>query len=195
MARTRPIQYSFGSGEISPRLYGRVDKERYFNSLSVLENFSITHHGAAERRWGLHFVAEVKDSTTSPRLVQFQFSTVQTYVLEFGNLYIRFYKDGGRIESPPGTPVEVVTPYAIADVASLKFAQSADTLYIFHSGYAPRKLTRTSHTDWTLKTVVFEPTATYEQRTEPATTLTLGATTGSGITFTLCASLKKNSYD
>lgn len=57
-----------------------------------------------------------------------------------------------------GTVSEVYTidaPYLAADLERLSFAQSADTLYICHEDYAPRKLTRTSHTSWTLSTVSF----------------------------------------
>ena len=43
-----------------------------------------------------------------------------------------------------------MTPYAEADLFNLKFAQSADTLYIAHPSYTPQVLTRTGHTSWTI---------------------------------------------
>ena len=58
--------------------------------------------------------------------------------------------------------IEVTTPYTLADlfdangVLQLNYAQSADTLYLVHPNYAPRKLTRTSHTSWTLSTVTLD---------------------------------------
>ena len=88
------------------------------------------------------------------RLVPFEFSVTQPYIIEFGNLYIRFYKDNGQIQSG-GSSVEVVTPYVTADLPDLHFAQSADTLYIAHKSYSPRKLTRSSHTSWTLTNISF----------------------------------------
>jgi len=88
------------------------------------------------------------------RLVRFEFSVTQAYILEFGNLYIRFYKDNGQIMSG-GSPVEVTTTFTTAELDSLYFAQSADTLYIAHSNHAPSKLTRTSHTSWTLANLTF----------------------------------------
>jgi len=48
--------------------------------------------------------------------------------------------------------VEVVTPYTTADLLKIDYAQTNDTMYIAHPGYAPQKLTRTSHTAWTLGT-------------------------------------------
>ena len=51
----------------------------------------------------------------------------------------------------------LVTPYVSADLPFLKFVQSADTMTLTHPGYAPRNLTRASHTAWTLATIVFAP--------------------------------------
>ena len=53
--------------------------------------------GGATRRYGTRFVCEVKDSTKVTRLIPFEFNIEQAYILEFGNLYIRFYKDNGQI--------------------------------------------------------------------------------------------------
>jgi hypothetical protein len=88
------------------------------------------------------------------RVVPFEFSVTQPYILEFGNLYIRVYKDNAQIQSG-GAAVEITTTYTTADIPNLHFAQSADTLYIAHKEYAPRKLTRSSHTSWTLTTISF----------------------------------------
>ena len=52
----------------------------------------------------------------------------------------------------------LVTPYAAADLPFLKFVQSADTMTLTHPGHAPRNLTRSSHTAWTIDTIVFAPT-------------------------------------
>ncbi len=173
----------------------RVDFDKYNNGLETLENFIVLSHGGVKRRPGTRFVAEVKDSTKQTRLVPFEFSTTQAYILEFGHQYIRFYMNNGRIESPPGTPVEIVSPYTEADLFDLKFAQSADTLYIVHQTYAPRKLTRTSHTAWTLSTVdfldgpYFDGNLTTPNSAKSTITITPSAATGNGITLTASAAL------
>lgn len=148
MPRGRRIQTNFTAGELSPRLHSRVDFEKYFAGLETLENFIIFPHGGISRRPGTKFVAEVKDSTKKTRLIPFEFSDEETYVLEFGDQYFRIYKDGGRIESPPGTPVEVSTSYVEADLFALQFAQSADVMWVTHPSYKPQKITRTSDTSW-----------------------------------------------
>ena len=149
-------QTSFAGGEISPELYGRSDLQKYAVALRRCENFIPTPTGALVNRPGTQFVREVKDSTKATRLVPFIYSQTQSYVLEFGDLYIRFHTNGGTVVS--GTPVEVVTPYVEADLFDLKFAQSGDVLTITHPSYQPRTLTRSSHTSWALAVISFAST-------------------------------------
>ena len=149
MARVAVQLTNFTGGELSPRLDGRNDIAKYNTGCKTLENMIIYPHGSAARRSGTQFVAEVKDSTKKTRLIAFEFSTVQTYILEFGDQYIRFYKDNGQILSG-GSAYEISSPYLEAELFDIKFAQSADTMYICHPNHQPRKLTRSGHTNWVL---------------------------------------------
>ena len=89
---------NFTGGELSPRLDGRNDLAKYSSGCSTLENLVVYPHGSAARRPGTNFVAEVKDSANKTRLIPFEFSTTQTYMLEVWQIrYIRFYKDNGQI--------------------------------------------------------------------------------------------------
>jgi hypothetical protein len=97
MPRTTLALTSFVSGEFSPKMDGRSDFDKYSSGTKTLENFLIHPQGAATRRVGTQFIAEVKDSTKKTRLIPFEFSTTQTYILEFGDQYIRFFKDKGQI--------------------------------------------------------------------------------------------------
>ena len=97
MAKTTVAFTNFTAGELSPRLDGRTDVGKYFNGCKTLENMVVHPHGAASRRPGTKFVHEVKTSSAQTRLIPFEFSTTQTYILEFGNSYIRFFKDNGII--------------------------------------------------------------------------------------------------
>lgn len=155
MAKIFPIYTHFNTGEISNKLKGRVDLAKYKNGCETLENFTVLPEGGVTRRFGTHFVANTKTSTAIPRLIPFQFNDEQAYILEFGHQYFRVYKDNGRIESG-GSPVEVATTYTTADLFALKVAQSADTMYIAHKGYPPRKITRSSHTSWAIADVAFD---------------------------------------
>lgn len=268
MPKVSPLQSNFNGGEFSPWAYGRVDSERYREGLKTCLNYVPTRQGGITRRPGTMFVAEVKTSAAKPRLIPFEFSTTQAYMLEFGNEYIRFYKDNGQIVldsqaitaitnastavltyagadtyangdeiyisgivgpigtylnnrnfkvanvtagsntlelnymdgtavnstsmglyTSGGTVEEVYTlasPYITADLFDIKFVQSADTLYLVHPDYAPRKLTRTGHTSWTLTTIDFLD-GPYLPTNTTSTTLTPGAATGTGVTLTASA--------
>ena len=149
MARVAVQLTNFTGGELSPRLDGRNDLAKYSTGCKTLENMIVYPHGSAARRSGTQFVSEVKDSSKKTRLISFEFSTVQTYILEFGDQYIRFYKDNGQILSG-GSPYEISSPYLEAELFDIKFAQSADVMYLTHPNHSPRKLARTGHTSWTL---------------------------------------------
>jgi len=186
MPRTQNIFTAFTTGEISPRINSRIDFNKYANAVEKMENATIFSQGGFTRRPGLRYVNEVKDSTKATRVVKFEFSVTDSYILEFGDLYIRFYRNQARIESPPATPVEVVTTYAEADLFDLHFAQSADVLYIAHKDYAPRKLVRGSHTSWALSIISFDPAPSFVADTDIGDgtneDITLTALTGDGVT-------------
>ena len=155
MARISHIQTDFLSGELSQLLRGRVDTERYANALSQCENFIIKPHGGVERRGGTHYVAEVKTSANVTRLIRFEFNRSQSYVLELGNQYMRFFTQNGQVISS-GNPYEIATPWTTAQLDEIQVAQSADTMYLVHPDVSPRKLVRTNNTSWALT----EPTFT-----------------------------------
>lgn len=95
--KASPIQTAFNAGEFGPELAGQVNFEKYAKACSRLENFVPLVQGPARRRGGTRYVQEVKDSTDRTWLARFEFSTDQAYILEFGDLYIRFYTDNGPV--------------------------------------------------------------------------------------------------
>ena len=154
MARVAVELTNFTGGELSPRLDGRTDLTKYSSSCSTLENLVVYPHGSAARRPGSTFIAEVKTSSAKTRLIPFEFSTTQTYMLEFGNQYMRVYKDKGQVLDS-GSAFEISTPYLTAELFDIKFAQSADVMYITHPSHPVKKLSRTGHTSWTLVSCSF----------------------------------------
>ena len=264
MARVAVELTNFTGGELSPRLDGRNDLTKYSSGCSTLENLVVYPHGAAARRPGTTFVAEVADSDNKTRLIPFEFSTTQTYMLEFSNLKIRFYKDNGSIlegdktitaitkanpgvitcsshgyltgdeilitaivgmtelnnkrflvvkidantfsltdkdgvainttsfttYSSAGTMNRVYTiasPYTTAELFDIKFAQSADVMYITHPLHEVEKLSRTGHTSWTLADVDFT-NGPYLDQNITVTTLNPSAhTVGAGVTVVASA--------
>ena len=185
MARSYPMQNSFNAGELSPRLVGRTDIDKYGSGALLIQNQVVQAQGGLKHRSGTRFVSEVKDSSVKTKLVPFIVSTVQAYILEFSNNLVRFYKDEGIITSG-GNPVELVTTYTTAQIAEITFAQTVDALYICHSAHPVAKITRTSDTAWTLADVDFQDGPYLAQNTT-ATTLESAATSGSGVEITASA--------
>ena len=186
MPRTTLALTSFVSGEFSPKMEGRTDFDKYSSGAKTLENFLVHPQGAASRRVGTQFISEVKTSSQKTRLVPFEFSTTQTYILEFGNNYIRFFKDKGQILSG-GSPYEISSPYLTAELFDIKWAQSADVMYITHPNHEVMKLSRTGHTSWSLTQCNFID-GPYLPTNNTNTTLTpASAAVGTGVNFTASA--------
>ena len=103
MARVHPFQTNFTAGELTPKLAGQVDFKKYNNGVEEMQNITVFPQGGATRRYGTRFVAEVKDSSKATRIIPFEFNITQSYILELGDQYIRFYKDNGQITNTPKT--------------------------------------------------------------------------------------------
>ena len=186
--RLTPIVNSFASGELSPRLYGRTDSPKYASGCETMENFMALPHGGAMRRGGTRFINEVKNSAHTTRLIPFEFSVDQTYVLEFGNNYIRFYTNGGQVQAS-GSAYEISTTYTHSQVNELQFAQNADVMWIVHPSHKPRKLTRLAHATWTLADEVFKKGPFLPVNQDESLTLTFASTSAATQNLTASASL------
>ena len=314
MARANVLIPSFNAGEFSPRMVSRVDLAQYRFAGETFENLLLLQQGGFMRRPGTKYINAVKTESLKTRLLSFVFSTVQAYMLEAGNSYLRFYKDRAQItvadtdaaitngDFPAGitdwddrstgtgaiahdatnsrlslvgattsiawaeqdvtttatgvehvlrftvygvagdfielrigttttgneliddfplgvgehsiaftpsaspfyvqfrnaaiktigiddvslidnSPVEVTAPYLTADLEKIKYAQTADIMYLVHPDYRPRRLLRLGDSSWSLEEVDFSD-GPYLTTNVTATTLTPGATTGLGQALT-----------
>ena len=156
MARVQALQGSFVTGEISPRMQGNVLLESYKSSLATCLNYVVAPQGAVMRRPGTRYVTPAKNDS-EVRLIPFNYGQGQSYVIEAGAAYFRFFTaDGVLMDGPSSsTPLEVSTdadgdavPYAVADLDALDITQSADTLFIVHPSYRPFTLKRTGTYTW-----------------------------------------------
>lgn len=102
MASIVSQQNSLSAGELSPSLFGRTDLEKWHSGTSTCRNFFANYRGGVQSRAGLAYVNTSKQQYPNPpRLIPFQFSISQGYVLEFGDHYLRFIFDGGYITETP----------------------------------------------------------------------------------------------
>lgn len=100
MPRVEPLQPAFNAGEFGPRMIARADFAKYRNASRKFENLIALAQGGAMRRPGTRFVVPVKDESAKTRLIPFEFSTVQAYVIEAGDGYFRFCRNQGQIVVP-----------------------------------------------------------------------------------------------
>jgi len=174
MARLSITKTNFTAGEISPHLLGRGDLRSYENGASKLTNVFIHPTGGVVRRSGLRYLDTVPGKG---RLVAFEFNVEQVYLLVFTDFRVDVYREGVWVAG-------FIAPWSAAQVCGLNWTQTADTLLVVHPDVAPRKITRTSNTAWTLDDWLFfekdnrlhQP---YHKFAPDGVTLTASATTGS----------------
>lgn len=192
MPRAAPLFSAFNSGELSPRMGGRVGTEVYASGCYRLENFIPDIAGPAIKRGGTQYIAETKDSAARSWFVRFELTAGESFILEFGNLYVRFFKNRAPVLSG-GVPYEVTTPYTTADLVNasggfaISYVQSGDVLYLACAGHKPRKLSRFADTNWTL--TEYDPTGgPFGDVNITSTTIYSSADVGS-VTLTASASV------
>ncbi|WP_408590091.1 hypothetical protein [Novosphingobium sp.] len=183
----RHMLTAFNAGELSPFLFGRVDSQQYAVGLHTCENFVPVNEGPLIKRPGFELIRDADASASW--LGAFRFSISQEYVLEFAEAKIRFYTNGGRIESSPVAPYEVITPYTAAEAPKLSMQQSYDRLYIDHAAHPPGRLNRTGAVTFTYDVSPLKNGPFADGNSDETITVTASATTGAGITLTASSAI------
>ena len=99
MPKLWTILNNFTGGEVSPEVWGRTETDQWPTMLEEMRNMFCNPRGGAQRRDGMRFVLPTKNPEENSRLVPFVFSRDQSYVLEFGDRYVRFFRDSGWVEN------------------------------------------------------------------------------------------------
>ena len=179
MPRTRRFNSTFLGGEVSPQVFERYDFEKRNTALMRLENMIPRLPGPVRRRDGSRLVTTAKNASETIRLIPFVFSRIQAYILELGNLYMRFYRDEGQLIDA-GFPVEITTPWTAAQLRDIDFDQDADTMVFVHPDIDPQILRRFDDVTWGLTDLNFRPPPTEPVNyTNSLVLVTLSNTTGS----------------
>jgi hypothetical protein len=196
MSRVTSFQSNFTTGEIDPLLRSRTDIKQYYNGLSSATNVLVQPQGGVTRRPGLQYVGTIPSASNPQsgcRLVPFEFSTTQSYMLLFVNNRMYVYK-GGVLQTGinGGSDDYLTTSIASANIGTMNWTQSADTLIIVQEDMAPKKIVRGgSHSTWTISDISFDFTPKYAfslSTSEPSGTLTPSAVDGN-VTLTASASV------
>jgi hypothetical protein len=191
MARFVSIQTNFSTGEIDPLLRARVDLPAYANALEEATNVVVQPQGGVRRRPGLRYIASLPNSgdesaANGVRLVPFEFSTSDSYMLCFTHERMAVFKAGVLITDINASGDDFLDTSALgltgARLANLVWTQSADTLIAVQQDIPPVKIVRgATDADWTGSVITFDSTPRYAfspSFSNPAGTLTPSAVSG-----------------
>ena len=167
----------FAVGQLGREAHGRVNLERYPLAAKSIENYIVTPVGTLRRRDGMVFLARAKFDNLPVRLERFAFSIDQTYILEMGDRYVRFYRYRNRIEVA-SVPVEVATPYLADELFDIQTTQSADVMFMTHANHPPARLVRISDTEWRYEALPLDPPPITELDFAPLINVTPSAFSG-----------------
>jgi hypothetical protein len=90
-------------------------------------------------------------------LIPFKINKNINYVLEFGDHYIRFYKDRLPVTDSDGAVYEISSPYSISDLidnngkTKISWTQCVDVLYLCHKSYPIQTLKRYGNNNWIIE--------------------------------------------
>jgi hypothetical protein len=201
MARFVSIQTNFSTGELDPLLRARVDLAAYANALEEATNVVCQPQGGIRRRPGTKYIASLPNSSTESagngtRLVEFEFSTSDSYMLCFTHNRMYVFKNKNQITNINGSGNPYLDTSGVgltgARLANIVWTQSADTLIVVHPDINPVKIVR-GGTDatWTASAITFDSIPKYSFTaafSNPAGTLTPSAVSGK-VTLTASSSV------
>jgi len=151
--RINQYQSNFSVGEIDPLLRGRIDLQQYRNALEEATNVTIQPQGGMKRRDGLEFVYDFGSSFSSFKIIPFEYSVTDSYLLVFvvGRIYV--FKNQAVQRGINGTALNYITATDITEAMldELEYTQAVDTLIICHEDLQTKRLVRNSDTSWTFE--------------------------------------------
>ncbi len=183
MTRRHVYKTNFTGGELDPLLLGRGDLRAYENGARELTNVTLHPTGGVSRRPGLQFLTELPGPA---RLIPFEFSVEQVYVLAFSNFRLDVYQDGDLIAG------SIAAPWQQGTLTELAWVQSADTLIVTHPSSVPRLITRDGAGSWSIAQMKFASIGPRNMvphaKIAPSDVeLDPGAKTGNGVRFVASA--------
>lgn len=138
MAWRTPLISDFTAGELAPSLVGRTDQPVYYKGASLMRNFMPRSQGGFRKRPGTLFVGHTAGDNPA-QLASIRISSSLSYILEFTNGLLRFWKlANGALSYLSGK--DIVAPYQAADLSTMQFAWLAPDLFIVHQNYPPARV-------------------------------------------------------
>lgn len=186
MPKVTASQNSFTAGEISPRLYGRVDLAKYGNAVKTMTNAYALPHGGFRRRPGLRYATTLPTTYPGARLLRFVYTRDEAYVVllywDGTNTRINVYTYQGR-----SLGYSFFTTWTQDEIANIRWTQYGDTMYLVHPNRPPHQLKRLAQNTLSFGIVPFVQVPTDELGEWPNASLSLTATSGAAVVATASA--------
>lgn len=188
MVRVAPLLPTYARGEVSPLMYGRSDIEQYSSCLKKCRNVLVRPYGLASRVAGTEYIANAKGKA---KLMRFIFSPTDSYIIECGAGYFRFYHDGAPVYKNNAV-YEISNNFTEADLETIQYVQIDDIIKIVYrrdgtKNNTPKELIRKAADNWEFRDVTFTCTPFLTENLT-STTITPSADTGN-ITLTASSSI------
>jgi hypothetical protein len=116
--QSQTIQRAFAQGELAPAIHARADLALYTTGLKTCKNFIVRRQGGVVNRPGTEYIATAKTPDGRAWLFPFIFPD-NCFLIEAGEFYLRFYKDGARVTVSGVAAWSAVTAYVTGDLAAL----------------------------------------------------------------------------
>lgn len=184
MIKVQPAITQMNNGHLAPILEGRTDIQIYGYSCRQNENDIPLVYGANKNRGGTIYINGTKDQAKKSALIPFKVGENTAYQLEFGDGYIRVFKNHQLVLDGNNDPYEIQSPYAYEDLFDSKglfqvdYTQSGDILYLAHDKYYTKKLQRFGDANWVMADVAFEGGPWMERNGDNTKRIYSSATTG-----------------
>ena len=181
--RIMQFQTNFSVGELDPLIRARTDLAQYKNALEEATNVIIQPQGGFKRRDGTQFIYDFGSSFTDFKVIPFEFSVDDSYLLVFVSQRIYVFKAGVLQTDINGSGNDYITATDIttAMLDNINYTQAVDTLILCHEDLQTKRLVRNSDTSWTLENLPLTnlPQYAYAFDTHmPDFTITPSASTG-----------------
>lgn len=178
MARVSPVFPTFARGEVSPLMFGRVDVEAYPACLDKCRNCWVRPYGVVSRMAGSEYIASTKGNGKA-RLLKFVFSATDSYIIECGAGYFRFFNNGGYVVDSSDNIYEVANTFTQEQLKTIKYVQLDDVIKIVYKDDAgntnePLELIRHSANNWELKKTEFKCTPFLDENITDTTLMASG---------------------
>ncbi|HEY5411307.1 MAG TPA: hypothetical protein VIJ94_11340 [Caulobacteraceae bacterium] len=171
---TTGFSNNYTQGEICQDAWDRNDIQPINKGCELAENWIIRVAGPLAKRRGFWDLGPVNSEAHAARLIPFRRSKDDALMLVFQDLAVWVYQSSGDPLLSGGVPFTFPSPYALADLATLRFKQVADVIYIRSStGLQPRALQRNTNTNWQFNLEEFDNGPWRAENTDAGFTVTV----------------------